>query len=109
MLDINENITLNDNECEQRSEQEDECLYRREFVVVDVETTGLSVEENTLLRIDEIKRCDLSCDKRVTLYIKQESKLPEEVSRLTGITEVDLKNAVSEKKHWRGLQILLEI
>lgn len=56
------------------------------FVVVDVETTGFSVTCDEIIEIGGIKICNGEVDDRFHICVNPEINIPEEIEKLTGIT-----------------------
>ncbi|MEA4854194.1 MAG: type I-E CRISPR-associated endoribonuclease Cas2e [Christensenella sp.] len=78
--------------------------FPHSYVVVDVETTGLSVFADSLIEVGAIKiESDIVIEKYSALVF-QKTPLPENIINLTGITnEVLQKNGVDEKTAISGL------
>lgn len=64
--------------------------YPEEYVVVDVETTGLT-ESNEIIEIAALKIRDGEVEKTFSSLVKCKKAIPEEIAKLTGITEAELK------------------
>lgn len=69
-----------------------------ECTVVDIETTGLSVSRDSILRVDAVKVKDGKLGERISSYVIQEREISEKIVKITGITEDDLKDAKPEKQ-----------
>jgi ATP-dependent DNA helicase DinG len=67
------------------------------FVTIDLETTGLSPKDSEILEIGAVKVESGKVLKRFQTYIKPISGIPDEVVRLTGITNDHVKEAPKAK------------
>jgi len=67
----------------------------QEYVVVDVETTGLSPEDDSIIEIGAVKIVGGIEQDRFQTYVNPGMKLPDSAVRLTGITDKDLAKAPS--------------
>lgn len=56
------------------------------FVVVDVETTGLSVTRDGIIEIGGVKICDGEVVDRFHIWVNPKINIPKEIEELTGIT-----------------------
>lgn len=64
--------------------------YPTEYVVIDVETTGLNDRENEIIEIGALKISDGKIVDEFNKLIKLSVPLPENISKLTGITQTIL-------------------
>lgn len=62
------------------------------YVVVDIETTGLSVMECDIIEIAAIRIANGEIEKCFKSYVKTEAEIPENIFRLTGISGEILKS-----------------
>ncbi len=69
-----------------------------ECTVIDIETTGFSAIKDSILRVDAVKVKDGKLGDRISYYVRQEREISKEVTKITGITKDDLKDAESEKQ-----------
>lgn len=69
-----------------------------ECTVVDIETTGFSVRNDAILRIDAIKLKDGVIKNSFSSYVIQEHEIPDPIVKITGITEECLKDAKLERQ-----------
>lgn len=73
-------------------------LYSKEepkdYVVVDVETTGLNPESDSIIEIGAIKYCLGEETERFQAFVKTDAALSSDVTRLTGITSEDVAHGV---------------
>jgi len=67
----------------------------REYVVVDIETTGLRPESDSIIEIGAIKVVGGDEQERFQTLINPGVKLPDSIARLTGIADADLEEAPS--------------
>lgn len=67
----------------------------KDFVAVNIETTGLNPETNGIIHFCAVKVIDEKIVDSFNTYIKSELPVPENVSKITGITNDMLKNAPS--------------
>lgn len=71
--------------------------YER-YVVVDIETTGLT-DEDKIIEIGAVLIVHGQISSEFSAFIQCDIQIPDEISRLTGITSDDLvKNGISQKK-----------
>lgn len=71
--------------------------YER-YVVVDIETTGLT-DEDKIIEIGAVLVVHGQVSSKFSALIQCDSQIPDEISKLTGITSDDLvKNGISQKK-----------
>lgn len=64
--------------------------YPKKYVVIDVETTGLNDRENEIIEIGALKVSDGKIVDEFNILIKLSIPLPENISKLTGITQTIL-------------------
>lgn len=76
--------------------------YPEEYVVVDIETTGLT-ENDEIIEIAALKIKDGEVEKAFSSLVKCKKEIPEEIAKLTGITNTELE------KNGKGIKdVLLE-
>ena len=66
----------------------------KDYVVVDVETTGLNPESDSIIEIGAIKYCLGEETERFQAFVKTDAALSSDVTRLTGITSEDVAHGV---------------
>ena len=64
-----------------------------DYIVFDLETTGLSPAYSEIIEIGAVKIIDGKIEDIFQTYVKNTSPIPEKITALTGITENDTKNA----------------
>ncbi|MCM8786136.1 MAG: exonuclease domain-containing protein [Candidatus Omnitrophica bacterium] len=64
-----------------------------EIIVLDVETTGLNPEIDRICEISLLKFKNSNLIENFTTFINPESKIPSNISKLTGIRDIDVENA----------------
>lgn len=69
------------------------CLAAKDYVVLDVETTGFSSETDRIIEVGLIKCLDDKPVDSFTTFVNPDMHIPSNISRLTGITDADVKNA----------------
>jgi len=74
-----------------------ESLTDGEFVVFDVETTGLSPVEDRMLEIGAVVVKDGEQIDTFSTYVDPDRPIPYEITKLTGITDTDVQGAPSQK------------
>ena len=67
------------------------------FVVIDIETTGLSYKQNEIMEIGAIRYEHNEITDEFSKFIKPVEKVPLNIFKLTGIKEDDLKRADKAK------------
>lgn len=67
--------------------------YPNNFIVFDLETTGLSPENNQIIEIGAIKYADGVEQERFHTYVNPEFHIPEEATRINGINDQTVKDA----------------
>lgn len=65
----------------------------REYTVIDIETTGLSIENDTIIEIAAIRMRYGSPARKFSTFINPHQQLTFKITDITGITDKDLKNA----------------
>lgn len=68
-------------------------LIENQYVVFDLETTGLDVMNNGITEIGAVKIIDGKVAEQFTTLIKPDYKITEEIVKITGITEEMVKDA----------------
>jgi len=63
------------------------------YIVIDLETTGLSAKLNKIIEIGAVKFVDGKEKEVFSSYVNPGVKLPERIVELTGITDADVKDA----------------
>lgn len=76
----------------------DENVYNKEFCVLDIETTGLSAEENEICEIAVAKIKNFVPYEFFHTLVKPERSIPEEISSIHGITNDMVEKAPSIEK-----------
>ncbi len=72
--------------------------YNAETIVFDIETTGLSVLNCKITEIGAVKIKDGKVLERFNTFVNPECKIPEEIVKLTGITDEMVADAPSVKE-----------
>jgi ATP-dependent DNA helicase DinG len=66
-----------------------------EYIILDIETTGLDRENSSILEVGAILISNNSIVDKFSSFVQYSQEIPETIRRLTGITEVMVKNAPS--------------
>lgn len=77
----------------ERAKTRDFGLFEGEVVVLDTETTGLSVRTSELMEIAAARMSGREITGRFHSFVRISGPVPEETKRLTGITDLDLVGA----------------
>ena len=65
-------------------------LSAKQYVVLDVETTGFSPKDDRIIEIAAVKCSNDQIIDRLQLFVNPEKPLPDKITKITGITEADL-------------------
>lgn len=65
----------------------------KDFVVLDLETTGLSHVENEIIQVGAVRYVDFTETEIFSTYIMPVNSIPSQITEITGITNRDVKNA----------------
>ncbi|MBS11289.1 MAG: hypothetical protein CME19_06780 [Gemmatimonadetes bacterium] len=63
------------------------------FVTLDIETTGLNLRTSEILEIGAVRVVDGQIEERLHTYVRPVGDVPEEISRLIGVSKSDLSDA----------------
>lgn len=69
------------------------ALKAKDYVILDTETTGLSRTADRIIEIGMLKCVDDKAVETYTTFVDPDMHIPTKISRLTGITDVDVKGA----------------
>jgi DNA polymerase III epsilon subunit-like protein len=65
------------------------------FVTIDIETTGLNPRSSEIIEIGAVRVVNGEIEERLHTYVKPVGEVPEEISRLIGVTRTVLSEAPS--------------
>lgn len=68
-----------------------------EFIVFDIETTGLSIQNDRIIEIGAVRIAGGKICETFGTYVDPETPISEEITKLTGITEEMVKGAPSQR------------
>ena len=77
-------------------------MKNRNFVVVDLETTGLTPKTDRILEIGAVKVIDGRITDRMETFVNPGRKIPDRITKLTGITDVMVQDAPPREEAVRG-------
>jgi predicted DnaQ family exonuclease/DinG family helicase len=63
------------------------------FVTIDIETTGLNPRSSEIIEIGAVRVVDGEIEERLHTYVRPVGEVPEEISRLIGVTPAELSEA----------------
>jgi len=65
------------------------------YIIYDIETTGLSPQQDEITQIAAVRMRDgaILHDETFATYVRTANPIPEHITRLTGITDVDVRDA----------------
>ena len=79
-----------------------------DFVILDIETTGLDKEKDNIIEISARKYLGEKNIANFSCFIKQKEKIPLFIKKLTNITDEDLLSGITIKKALKDLQVFVE-
>lgn len=77
----------------ERAKTRDFGLVEEDVIVLDTETTGLSVAENDLIEISAARLSGREIVERFDTFVRPTQLIPEEITQLTSITNADVADA----------------
>ena len=78
------------------------------FCAVDLETTGLDPRTAEVIEVGAVRVVSGKVADRFHSYVKPRGPIPEEISRLTGVTEDEVKDAPSSREVMELLSGMVE-
>ena len=88
------NLLYNDsNICEYAPVSNSYCLTPMDYIVLDIETTGLSTQNDAIIEVGAVKVHDMEITDCFQSFVNPERLIPKSITKLTGITEADVRNA----------------
>ena len=82
----------------ERAKTRDFGLIEEDVIVLDTETTGLSVAENELIEIAAARLSGREVVERFDMFVHPTQLIPEEITQLTSITNADVADAPSAEE-----------
>ncbi|MDE5764524.1 MAG: PolC-type DNA polymerase III [Ruminococcus sp.] len=96
-----EAYVVNDLDRELILKKPDSRDFNGEFIVFDVETTGLNYSDDRLTSIAAVKVKNLQSVDSFMIYVNPERHIPEKITQLTGISDETVKDAPKENEALR--------
>ena len=80
------------------------CVIEDDVVVLDTETTGLSVRDNKLIEISAARLRGREVVERFQTFVHPGMPIPDEITKLTGITNADVADAPAAEEAVAALE-----
>jgi DNA polymerase-3 subunit alpha (Gram-positive type) len=71
-------------------------IYPKDYVVIDMEMTGLSAKQNKVIEIGAVRVRDGKVTDTLELFVNPKCRIPEKITELTGITDEMVKTGLPE-------------
>ncbi len=79
----------------------------KDYVVIDLETTGLHADSDKIIELAAIKVVNGVPVKSINTFVQYKGKLSSKITSITGIRDVDLINAPDRKSVLRSLKVFV--
>lgn len=71
-------------------------IHPKDYVVIDMEMTGLSAKQNKVIEIGAVRVRDGKVTDTLELFVNPKCRIPEKITELTGITDEMVKTGLPE-------------
>ena len=80
-----------------------------DYIIFDLETTGLDAKLDKIIEIGALKYKNNELVEEFSVLVNPKVKLPPVITKITGLTDEDLKEQKQLKKFYQSFLLLLKI